>query len=61
VDALETENAGLRAANAGLQAENAELRRRPGMNSGNSSIPPSNDNGSQAAKKRVNLCEGTVL
>ena len=36
VDALEAENAGLR-------AENAELRRRLGMNSGNSSIPPSKE------------------
>jgi hypothetical protein len=36
VDALEAENAGLR-------AENAELRRRLGMNSGNSSVPPSKE------------------
>jgi transposase len=36
VDVLETENAGLR-------AENAELRRRLGMNSGNSSVPPSRE------------------
>jgi transposase len=36
VDVLEAENAGLR-------TENAELRRRLGMNSGNSSVPPSKD------------------
>jgi len=36
VDAVETENAGLR-------AENAELRRRLGMNSRNSSTPPSKE------------------
>jgi transposase len=36
VDALEAENAGLR-------AENAELGRRLGMNSGNSSIPSSKE------------------
>ena len=36
VDALETENAALR-------AENAELRRRLGMNSRNSSTPPSKE------------------
>lgn len=36
VDALEAENAGLR-------AENADLLRRLGMNSGNSSVPPSGD------------------
>jgi hypothetical protein len=33
----------LQAENAGLRAENAELRRRLGMNSGNSSVPPSKD------------------
>jgi len=36
VDALDAENAGLR-------SENAELRRRLGMNSGNSSTPPSKE------------------
>jgi transposase len=36
VDVLEAENAGLR-------AENAELRRRLGINSGNSSVPPSRE------------------
>jgi transposase len=34
---------GLEAENAGLRAENAELRRRLGMNSGNSSTPPSKE------------------
>ena len=34
---------GLEAENTGLRAENAELRRRLGMNSGNSSIPPSKE------------------
>jgi transposase len=34
---------GLEAENAGLRAENAELKRRLGMNSGNSSVPPSKE------------------
>jgi transposase len=34
---------GLEAENTGLRAENAELQRRLGMNSGNSSTPPSKD------------------
>ncbi|MFH9969314.1 DUF6444 domain-containing protein [Streptomyces mirabilis] len=38
------EIAELKAESAGLRAENAELRRRLGMNSKNSSKPPSSDN-----------------
>jgi transposase/regulator of replication initiation timing len=41
--ALRGENAVLRAENAVLRAENAELRRRLGLNSTNSSKPPSSD------------------
>jgi transposase len=40
---LRAENAELRAENAELRAENAELRRRLGMDSTNSSKPPSSD------------------
>jgi transposase len=40
---LRAENAELRAENAELRAENAELKRRLGMNSKNSSKPPSSD------------------
>ena len=36
-----------------LEAENAELRRRLGMNSGNSSVPPSNDSIEAKAKRRA--------
>jgi transposase len=43
VEKLEAENAALRAENAALRAENAELKRRLGMNSTNSSKPPSTD------------------
>ncbi|MGW1506603.1 DUF6444 domain-containing protein [Streptomyces mirabilis] len=38
------EIAELKAESAGLRAENAELKRRLGMNSKNSSKPPSSDN-----------------
>jgi transposase len=47
---LRTENACLQAENDRLQAENAELRRRLGLNSGNSHKPPSSDG---YRKKRV--------
>lgn len=40
---LESENAMLRSENASLKLENAELRRRLGLNSENSSKPPSSD------------------
>src|ERR1700712_1306460 len=40
---LKAENAGLRAENSALKLENAELRRRLGLNSRNSSQPPSAD------------------
>ncbi|MER5917289.1 DUF6444 domain-containing protein, partial [Streptomyces sp. NPDC001982] len=41
--AARAEIAELRAENAQLRAENAELKRRLGMNSKNSSKPPSSD------------------
>ncbi len=47
---LRIENARLQTENARLQAENAELRRRLGLNSGNSHKPPSSDG---YRKKRV--------
>mgnify|MGYP000647073327 CR=1 FL=1 len=47
---LRIENACLQAENSRLQAENAELRRRLGLNSGNSHKPPSSDG---YRKKRV--------
>ncbi|MGH3856061.1 MAG: DUF6444 domain-containing protein [Pseudonocardiaceae bacterium] len=43
----------LGAENAALGAENAELRRRLGMNSSNSSTPPSRDSIEAKAKRRV--------
>lgn len=43
VQRLRVDNEQLRAENAVLRAENAELRRRLGMNSSNSSKPPSSD------------------
>lgn len=43
LDRLEAENAHLRADNAFLKQENAELRERLGLNSRNSSLPPSSD------------------
>lgn len=43
VAALRAENAALRAENAALKAENADLRARLGLNSTNSSQPPSTD------------------
>lgn len=43
VQRLRAENEQLRAGNAVLRAENGELRRRLGMNSSNSSRPPSSD------------------
>jgi hypothetical protein len=46
LDAVETENAGLR-------AENAELKRRLGQNSTNSSVPPSKDSLVAKAKQRA--------
>jgi len=42
-EALRAENAVLRAENAALRAENAELERRLGLDSSNSSKPPSSD------------------
>jgi hypothetical protein len=36
-----------------LEAENAELRRRLGMNSTNSSVPPSKDSIEAKAKRRA--------
>lgn len=43
IAALRAENAELRAENVALRAENAELRRRLGLDSSNSSKPPSSD------------------
>jgi transposase len=43
VGELEADNARLVAENAVLRVENAELRRRVGLNSTNSSKPPSSD------------------
>jgi len=43
IDELRREVAALKAENAALKAENAELRRRLGLNSSNSSKPPSSD------------------
>ncbi|MGH3694275.1 MAG: DUF6444 domain-containing protein [Pseudonocardiaceae bacterium] len=45
--------AGLVARVAGLETENAELRRRLGMNSTNSSAPPSEDSIAAKAKRRA--------
>jgi transposase len=61
VEALEAENAELRAENAGLVAgnaalvaENAELRRRLGMDSGNSGTPTSKESIAAAAERKAN-------
>jgi transposase len=43
IEALRREVADLRRENEALQAENAELRRRLGLDSSNSSKPPSSD------------------
>ncbi|MGH3718120.1 MAG: DUF6444 domain-containing protein [Pseudonocardiaceae bacterium] len=47
------ELAGLVARVGTLEAENAELRRRLGMNSGNSSTPPSKDSIEVKARRRA--------
>ncbi|MCC5945166.1 MAG: hypothetical protein JJT94_09525 [Bernardetiaceae bacterium] len=43
LSALELENTALKSENDALKLENAELRRRLGLNSKNSSKPPSSD------------------
>ncbi|WP_347350087.1 DUF6444 domain-containing protein [Intrasporangium sp.] len=50
---LETANAELVRANAELATQNVELRRRLGMNSGNSSKPPSSDGPDKAPPKSL--------
>ena len=52
VERLEAENAALKVENAALRAENAELKRRLGMNSSNSSKPPSTDTKSNSRPER---------
>jgi transposase len=53
IEQLRVEIAELRADNERLRAENAELKRRLGMNSTNSSQPPSADGVGQAGSKVV--------
>ena len=53
--ALKAENAALKAENATLKAENADLRRRLGMDSTNSSKPPSSDGFKKKQKKDRSL------
>ena len=53
--ALKAENAALKAENATLKAENADLRRRLGMDSTNSSKPPSSDGFKKKQKKDCSL------
>src|SRR5690625_516803 len=56
---LRAENAVLREENAALRSENADLRRRLGMDSRNSSKPPSSDPVWNRAERRVPERKGT--
>jgi transposase len=58
IEQLRTEVAQLRADNEKLRAENAELKRRLGMNSTNSSKPPSSDGLAKPAPKSLRRATG---
>jgi transposase len=60
VEVLEAENAALRADNARLRTENTALKRRLGINSTNSSTPPSQDSLAAKGKRRAQLAAGAV-
>ena len=56
--ALRAENVALRAENVALRAENAELKARLGMNSSNSSKPPSSDPPGKTPSPKKNKIKG---